>query len=62
MLAERLKKVIPLLIGETQTSFIEGRQNIDEISIANELIHNVKQQKSQAMILKINFEKNFWLC
>ena len=38
ILAERLKKVMPSIIAPTQSAFIEGRQILDPIVIANEIV------------------------
>ncbi|KAL0848127.1 hypothetical protein Bca101_021374 [Brassica carinata] len=39
ILAKRLKKILPLIISETQAAFIEGRIIQDNILLAHELLH-----------------------
>jgi hypothetical protein len=45
VLANRLKRFLPSLISETQTTFIQGRQILDGIVIANEVINEAKRLK-----------------
>lgn len=59
LLAERLKEVLPGLVGERQTAFIQGRQIPDEIMIANESIVWAKRMKKQMLLLKVDFIKAF---
>lgn len=39
ILAKRLKRILPLLVSETQAAFIEGRVIQDNILVAHELLH-----------------------
>ncbi|KAM1951519.1 hypothetical protein ACFX15_006123 [Malus domestica] len=51
VLANRLKRWMPVLISTTQNAFVEGRQIQDNIGIAHELFHFLKNRKT-----KCNFE------
>ncbi|KAM1498581.1 hypothetical protein ACFX10_021399 [Malus domestica] len=51
VLANRLKRWLPVLISTTQNAFVEGRQIQDNIGIAHELFHFLKYRKT-----KCNFE------
>ncbi|CAN6713710.1 unnamed protein product [Malus baccata var. baccata] len=51
VLANRLKRWLPVLISTTQNAFVEGRQIQDNIGIAHELFHFLKNRKT-----KCNFE------
>lgn len=59
ILTMRLKKVMNSFIGPLQTSFIEGRQILDGVLLAGELIETCKRKKTPAAILKIDFHKAF---
>lgn len=45
ILANRLKKVIPKVILDSQYAFVEGRQMVDDILIQNEFVDNAKRRK-----------------
>ncbi|GKV16979.1 hypothetical protein SLEP1_g27539 [Rubroshorea leprosula] len=59
LLANRLKKVLENVIGEQQMAFLKGRQLMDGVVIANEVIDEVKKKKKKAFLFKIDFEKAF---
>lgn len=59
VLANRFKLVLPSIIGEAQADFISGKQILDGILIANEVIHQWKHSNSGGLIIKIDFEKAF---
>jgi hypothetical protein len=44
-------------IFEVQTAFIHGRQVLDGILIANEVIDETKRLKREIFLLKVDFEK-----
>jgi hypothetical protein len=43
--------------SETQSTFVERRQILDGILIANELIDEAKQNNKKFNLLKVDFEK-----
>ncbi|GKV32867.1 hypothetical protein SLEP1_g41432 [Rubroshorea leprosula] len=47
LLANRLRKVLSKVIGEQQMAFIEGRQLVDGVVIANEVIDEAKRKKKK---------------
>ncbi|GKV12050.1 hypothetical protein SLEP1_g23252 [Rubroshorea leprosula] len=57
LLANRLKKVLDQVIGEQQMAFISGRQLMDGVVVANEVVDKAKKKKSKSFLLKIDFEK-----
>ncbi|GKV32816.1 hypothetical protein SLEP1_g41389 [Rubroshorea leprosula] len=59
LLANRLRKVLDKIIGEQQMAFIKGRQLLDGVIIANEVIEEVKRKKKNSFLFKVDFEKAY---
>ena len=61
ILAKRLKSTISKLISDTQSVFIEGRQILDGVLLANEIIDLLKKHRKRdgGIILKLDFEKAY---
>jgi len=59
VLTNRLRWVMPSIILETQSAFIRGRQILDRILIANELLEDAKRMKKDLLLFKVDFEKAF---
>ena len=59
ILARRLKRVMPDLIGEAQSVFVQNRQSLDGVLIANEVISWIKKRKKQVALLKLDFHKAY---
>jgi len=59
VLAWRLKEVLPTLIDERQSAFIESRQLLHSTLIANEVIHEAKSRNRPCLIFKADFEKAY---
>jgi len=55
ILSRRLKGVVADLIGETQTTFVSGRQILDGALIANETVNWLKRKKKEGVLLKLDF-------
>ncbi|XP_074267507.1 uncharacterized protein LOC141590888 [Silene latifolia] len=60
-LANRIKKVLPHLISETQSGFVPGRQITDNIVVFQEAIHSIRKKKGRLgyMAIKIDLEKAY---
>ncbi|GKV14964.1 hypothetical protein SLEP1_g25762 [Rubroshorea leprosula] len=52
-------EVLDKVIGEQQMAFIEGRQLVDGVVIANEVIDEAKRKKKRSFLLKVDFEKAY---
>jgi len=59
VLANRLRKVMGSLISETRTTFVKGRQILDGILIANEVVDEARKSKKELMLFKVDFDKAY---
>ncbi|XP_030479107.1 uncharacterized protein LOC115696342 [Cannabis sativa] len=62
VLANRIKNVLPSIISKNQSAFLKGRQIIDNILIANEIIHAIHSRRSGKLgwaAIKLDMEKAF---
>ncbi|CAL5323657.1 unnamed protein product [Camellia sinensis] len=59
VLALRLKKVLPTIIGETQSASLGGRSVLDGVFIANEIVDGWKKSRKKGVIIKLDFEKAY---
>jgi mannosylglycoprotein endo-beta-mannosidase len=60
ILANRIKPLLPHLVGEQQTAFVEGRRIRDNILLAQELLRNYhRNQGTPRCALKVDFMKAY---
>lgn len=59
MLAHRLARVMSKLISPNQTAFLAGRQILDGVLIANEIVRYAKKEKINLLLFKVDFVKAF---
>ncbi|GKV27047.1 hypothetical protein SLEP1_g36255 [Rubroshorea leprosula] len=59
LLGNRLRKVLDKVIEEQQMVFIGGRQLMDSVVIANEVIDEAKRKKTKSILFKVDFEKAY---
>ncbi|KAK0594545.1 hypothetical protein LWI29_014617 [Acer saccharum] len=59
ILANRLRRVIGTVVGETQMAFIKDRHILDGFVIAEEIIHYWKKGKEGGLMVKLDFEKAY---
>uniref|UniRef100_A0A2N9I518 Reverse transcriptase domain-containing protein n=1 Tax=Fagus sylvatica TaxID=28930 RepID=A0A2N9I518_FAGSY len=62
VLANRLKKVLPHVVSETQSAFVPGRMITDNVLIAFETLHHMHNQRSGkvvSMVLKLDISKAY---
>lgn len=59
VLANRMKQVMPKIISETRSTFFGGRNILDEILIANELVDGWRKSNKKCLVLKLDFKKAY---
>jgi len=59
VLANRLRSVIGSVISETQSAFVKGRQILDGILVANEVVDDARKCKKELLLFKVDFEKAY---
>ncbi|XP_028074760.1 uncharacterized protein LOC114277115 [Camellia sinensis] len=59
VLISKLKPVLLEVISETQSAFLGGRNILDGILIANEIIDGWKKAKKKGLLFKLDFEKAY---
>jgi len=59
LLANKFQKVVGKVVSETQTAFVQGRQIMDGLLIANEAIDEAKKLKKELLLFKVDFEKAY---
>lgn len=59
VVASRLKKVIGLVISETQSASMYGRQILNDVLISNEIVYKVRKKIKGVVLFKVDFEKAY---
>jgi len=59
LLANQLKNVIGSVISDAQSAFVKGRQILDGILVANEVVDQAKNLKKDLLLFKVDFEKAY---
>ena len=59
VLANRLRGVIGYVISDSQSVFIKGRQILDGILVANEIVDEARRSKKELILFKVDFEKAY---
>jgi hypothetical protein len=59
LLANRIQLVIASVISVEQSAFIRGCQILDDIVVANEVVHEIQSQKKPSFLFKVDFEKAY---
>ena len=59
VLANRIKRVMGLIISQSQNAFIEGRQILNTVLIANEATDSILRRKENRLLCKLDIEKAY---
>jgi hypothetical protein len=59
VIANRLKPIFPYVISKEQAGYVEGRQIMDSVILAHEVIHSLKSTKTPGMLIKLDLSKAF---
>ena len=69
VIANRLKKILPSIISDTQSAFVHGQLITDNILVAFEAMHHISKKKvgkKGTMALKLDMSKAYdcveWVC
>ena len=57
VLAHRIKRVMRLIISQSQNAFVEGRQILDAALIANEGVHSILRRKEKGILCKLDMKR-----
>ena len=59
VIARRLKPILPTIISSEQSGYVEGRQILDSVILAHEVIHSLQKTRMPGMLLKLDLSKAF---
>eukprot|EP00253_Pinus_taeda_P028496 PITA_28496 len=59
VIANRLKPILPNLISEEQSGYVEGRQILDNILLAQEMVHTLQTRKKAGILMQLDLSKAF---
>ena len=59
MLSGHLRGVLHETIHSTQGVFVQGRQILDAVLIANEILDEKRHSREEGVVFKIDFEKTY---
>jgi len=59
VVANRLKPLLPSLISKEKTGYVEGRQIVNNIIQAHDVVHSLKSNKQTGMIIQLDIAKAY---
>jgi len=59
VLANRLRSIIGSVISDSQSALVKGRQILDGILVANEVVDDARKHKKELLLFKVDFEKAY---
>ena len=58
-MANRLKPILPQIISEEHSGYVEGRQIMDNVLLAHKMIHTLKTLRKAGMIIQLDLSKAY---
>jgi len=59
VLANRLRLIIRSVVSDSQSAFIKGRQILDGVLVANEIVDEARKSRKEFLLFKVDFEKAY---
>jgi len=59
VLANRLRSIIGSVVLDSQSAFVKGKQILDGILIANEVVDEARRMNKELLMFKVDFEKAY---
>eukprot|EP00253_Pinus_taeda_P030838 PITA_30838 len=59
VIANRLKTIFPGIISEEKSGYVEGRQILDNILLAQEMIHSLHSRKEAGMLMQLDLSRAY---
>ena len=59
VLANKIKRVMDKVISKSQNDFVEGRQILDVVLIANKIADSTLRRKKCGLVCKLDIEKAY---
>jgi hypothetical protein len=59
VLANRLRHVLDFVVSDAQSAFVSGKQILDGILIANEVVDEARCLNKELLLFKVDFEKAY---
>ena len=59
VIENKLKPLLPTLVSEEQTGYVEGRQILNNIIQVHEVVHSFKSNKQVGLIIQLDLAKAY---
>jgi len=59
VLANILRNVIWNIVSDSQSSYVKGKQMLDDVLIANEVVDEARRLNKEMILFKVDFEKAY---